>query len=138
MEQETRDNHKLLNTYEKLQIKLAKEKNRRCFLLRCKHLNLVPNCVKIKDKSYLFKNVKNKSKFTGVLSRFYVQLLNLCICDSNDNIKIIERDACKIRRNIAANFEDQFTNNYFMIISEKYDNVFNRVKKITSKKLTIW
>lgn len=48
--------------------------------------------MKVKD----IKNIKHEIKLTGILTRFYTQLLNVFICDANDNIKTIEADSCKI------------------------------------------
>lgn len=128
-------NNQLTTKYKNLHVKLAKEKNRRCFLVRCKNLGITPTFIKIKDKSHLVNSEKFKRKYSSILTNFYFQLLNLCIADSCVSIRNLNVDINNLKNDIETCFDKSFTNPFFDTVSQKSEVVFNKIKNKNIKKL---
>lgn len=126
-----------LQEFSKLQRKLAKEKNRRIFLVRCKNLGIVPNFIKIKNKKHNFQSHRLNEKYKTILCIYYTKLLSVCIDDSYSQLNIINSKLNNLKKYIDQNFSDQFRSNFYTERNIKFANIFNKIKNKHIKKINI-
>lgn len=124
-----------LKLHEKLQKRLAAEKNRINFLVRCKSLQLTPNFLKIKPKPYIVRNEKLKSKYFNLLSTFYLQCLNLCISDAHSQRKTIESKIIKNETKLRDEINNNDLNVFMQQLNKKTESLFNKIKTRQTNKV---
>lgn len=82
----------LLKRFDRNNMNLAKEINRKHFLLRCRSLQLIPKFVYIKNKNFNFYRRESDSKYASVLNVFYFQIINICIGDCFAKLKFLRNE----------------------------------------------
>lgn len=128
-------NQQLLKKYEQTITSIAKEKNRKCFLVRCKNLQLVPKFLHVKNKNLNFHKNESQIKYTKYLNVFYVQILNICISDCFSKLKLHSDTVNKIKLKLSNHFDNNFLKNYYKKQNEKYEILFNKIKNKHIKKI---
>lgn len=123
-----------MKNYGKLQKKLAKEKNRINFLVRCKNLQITPHFLKIKSKDNILHSNKLKTKYSNILSIFYLQCLNLCISDAYSQRKKLESEIRKNEQKLKTIYDQTTLNNFFQQVSKKTETIFLNTRKNILKK----
>ncbi|KAL3268993.1 hypothetical protein HHI36_008078 [Cryptolaemus montrouzieri] len=113
----------LFRKYENLQQKIAKERNKRNYLLRCKKFNIVPK----------FLNVK--PKFPPIFLLFYMLCLNLCIRNTYSQIHNLDNQIASTKRQINSQFPKHISEAVFSEQTKIYNESFTKVKSNNRKKI---
>lgn len=119
-----------MKNYSNLNLKLANQKNRRNFLLRCKTQFVTPNFLNIRVKHIQFTTKVLERKFNeNILSRFKRETLNLLISDTIAKIKKLEKNISKIKATLQSNHPQDVIFKFINDENMKYENHFLKVKK---------
>lgn len=125
----------LLKHFSRLNIELAKQKNRRIFLLRCRHSELTPTFLNFKTEHLNFKCKYLGGEFERSLQRFKSHTINLTISDTCKNIRNVERKLTVLKNNI----QNSISHNLFAYFMDsqgfKYERIFNDIKHKNIRKV---
>lgn len=133
---------KMMKETTKFNMKLANQKNRRIFLLRCKTEDLTPTFLRFKTKHIQFYSTNLQNKFSNLIMKFTHGTLNLLIGEVSKNINQLKKDITKnynklehiLPNNIYLtffNYEQHKTENFFKKIKDKH---INKIKKLESQR----
>lgn len=100
-----------LKQFSKLNATLAKQRNRRIFLLRCKHLELTPIFLKFNLQHVSFQCKYLSDEFIALERKFQLKTLNLTLSDTSKNIRSIERKLATLK----ADIENSIPRNLFTV-----------------------
>lgn len=138
--QEVRENYGNHNLQKLKQISstytnLAKQKNKRIFLLRCKNEDVYPTFLNINVNHIKPGGTYLENKFSNIVNSFKNKILNLVLSDTTHNINKLERvlneNITYLRNVIPENKLTTFLN--FEKI--KYEKIFTSIKQKNQRKL---
>ncbi|XP_038116624.1 uncharacterized protein LOC119768907 [Culex quinquefasciatus] len=121
-------------TLVKMQVKLAKLKNRKVFLLNCRRLKLTPSFLNFAVHINL-ENDKPALKANKLVSRFKQQLLSVLISDSIISINKTNRSADASREQLERTIEPIDLEDCLQFATTKQDHTFTRYKSRQQRKL---
>lgn len=130
---------KVLNTYRNLTTKIAKQKNRKIFLLHCRSNNLIPNALKIKTEHINFTHTRSmkekRKKIEHALNKFQFTILNLLISDCHQTIKEIEIQQQNINKKIKNTLHLQDAETFMKLIDTEQEKTHQKIKRKNIDKL---
>lgn len=116
--------------------KLANQKNRRIFLLRCKTDNLTPKFLDINVKHIDFSSNQLKLKFNQHINQFKVSTVNLLLSDTITKIKYIEHAIETEFQKLKTIILNSDTFNAILTSQRHiYEQLFNKIKARNIKKI---
>lgn len=116
--------------------KLARQKNRRIFLLRCKHLNAQPKFLNFKVSHIKFTGTYLENKFNNILNITKNKILNLNITETTTLINNLNNQISEIVNELKLILPTDTLNNYLKYEQTKYERIFNNVKTKNQKKIS--
>lgn len=126
----------ILQTISKSYVKLAKQKNRRIFLLRCKHNDVTPNFLKLNLSHIIFTGTYLENKFNFVIKNTINKILNLTITESTMNIKNYEALIKNKINEVKPCLPGNILNDFLKFEKNKYEKIFNQIKTKNQNKLS--
>lgn len=126
----------LLKRFSRLNTTLAKQKNRRIFLLRCKHSDLTPSFLNLKTQHITFNSKYLRDEFKTHEKKFKFNIINLTISDTFKNIKNIERNLTQLEKNIADSIPYNLFSVFMTLENRKYEKIFTKIKRTNTNKIT--
>lgn len=125
-----------LKEYENCSRRLTKLKNRRIFLLRCKHEGVTPTFLSFNFSHVKFDSVNSRQRCNNfILPHFIRQLLNLLISDTTCTIKNLQKRLNDIEKTIETNLPSATCNLFKIQIRDKMEILFNRTKQTNQNKI---
>lgn len=132
-----KDTTNFLKAFENLTRKIAIQKNRRIFLLRCKHEKLQPTFLNLKVSHIKFTNVNLERRFkNNILPKFIQDIINLSITESTTILNAFSRDLQKLKISLSKRIPEQLFKQFTTQIGKKVDSLFEKIKKKNCKKIT--
>ena len=125
-----------LKTLSKAYCKLAKQKNRRIFLLRCKHMNVQPMFLNFKVSHIKFTGTYLENKFNNIINNTKNKILNLTITESTKTINNINRQIDQIESELQLLLPGDVFANFIKYEQTKYEKTFNSIKTKNQKKIS--
>lgn len=115
---------------------LAAQKNRRIFLLRCKHMDVYPTFLNFNLKHIELTGTYFENKFQNIIKNTKSKILNLVLTQTTKTINNLNGQLDKMIHDVKlilpANTLDTFLNNE----SKKYEKSFNNIKQRNQKKIS--
>ncbi|XP_060518421.1 uncharacterized protein LOC132697147 [Cylas formicarius] len=126
----------LMKRYANLSQKIAKQKNRRIFLLRCKHDKLTPVFLNINLKHVKFVCANNLRTFKDkVMNKFVSSTLKLLITDTASALRFLEREKNIVYNHLVGRIPQIYLNDFLKIVFGKTEDGFNKIKQNNCKKI---
>ena len=134
-ERSQQTHHFLLKQYEKTKTTIAKEINRKNFLVRCRNLKLTPKFIQIKNKNFYFQKTESQNKYEKILNIFYFQLLSICISDCFSKLHSQQNIINKIKFELQKYYDSKFLTDFYTKQNNKYEDLFSKIKNKHRKKI---
>lgn len=125
----------LLKHFSKLNVTLAKQKNRRIFLLRCKHLEVTPTFLNFRTQHVTFQCKYLSDEFETLYRKFKLNTLNLLISDTCKNIRALERELALLENNINRSISYALFSSFLNFEKQRHENFFTKIKHRNIKKI---
>jgi len=117
--------------------KIANQKNRRIFLLRCKHTNVFPKFLNFKVTHIRFlSGTYLENKFGNIIYNTKVNTLNLLITDTIKTLKSLELKFKEIVNKTKTMLPENVFNEFMQFENRKYEKTFQYIKQKNQKKLS--
>lgn len=127
-----------MKEYLNINTKLAKQKNRSIFLLRCKHDEVMPTFLQINVKHIQVKDVHLKHDFeNNALIKFQYKTIKILISDTLKTIKLLQKNIQKNDTYLKNNLPKDIYNKFIEIETQKTNRIFLKVKTKNKKKYDI-
>lgn len=126
-----------LKNYKNTIHKIANENNRKKFLVKCKHLQLIPKFIQIKQKNFSFHNNKYNDQFKRVLNIFYFQVLCIHISDSYSKLNYLNKSLEKIKTELSSSYSSDFLQNFYNNQNKRLEFISNKIKNKHLNKIDI-
>ena len=123
-----------MKDFMKINGSLARERNRRNFLLRCRFLKVIPNFIKFKQPAP-YNNYFLHQKYLSILHKFYFQTLNLEIQDCCNTIKHLERNYEKLVTFLTMSLQPDTLYDFLSKQRQFYNKAYYLAKKVHIKKI---
>lgn len=124
-----------LRSISKLYQKLAKQKNRRIFLLRCKHTNTIPVFLKFNVNHISFKGTYLGSKFNNIIHDAQYKILDLTITETTKTINELFSQINNNINKVANILPGKTLNDFLTFENSKYEKTFTYIKTKNQKKI---
>lgn len=115
---------------------LATQRNRRIFLLRCKHLGVYPTFLGLNVNHMNFAGTCLENRFNDIILKTKLSLLNLSITQATKNINTINKNQQDQINIIKRSLPNDIVNQFLYLENKKYEKLYNKIKRKHINKLT--
>lgn len=115
--------------------KLAKQKNRRIFLLRCKHTNAMPTFLNFNVSHIHFTGTYLREKFNNLINITKQKTINLCITETTKNIIEIDKQINININKLKPILPSNTLNDFLKFENLKYEKTFNLKRRNNENKI---
>lgn len=127
----------LLKQYSKSLDNLTRQKNRRIFLLRSKHMDLEPKFLNFNMKHVTFNCKYLGEEFKTLEHKFKLNALNLLISDTCKNINTLTRQISHISYNIKQILPHNLFNQFAHLENQKQERLFTKIRHKNIRKIDL-
>lgn len=127
-----------LKQWMKLNSKLARENNRKIFLLKCRKYEIIPNHItnatKNIDELIIGQDAQQFSTYNQLTRKFKFKLINLEISSNHKSISLINKSLILLKQEIINLTSEHVFNDFAHNTSLKYNKIFKKTKQNNIKK----
>ena len=110
----------LLKQFSRMNVTLMKQKNRRIFLLRCKHLELTPTFINFNVPHINLQCKYLNDEFKSLTLKFKLKTLDLTISDTCKNIRSLTKKLTDLKNNITSVITHDIFSQYLNFENKKF------------------
>lgn len=116
--------------------KKAKQKNRRIFLLRCKHTKITPKFLNFNASHITFTGMYLENKLTDIVNNTKQNFLNLTITECTRTINMLDKLVIEKINKCKSFIAEYLISNFLKFEIEKNEKLFNNIKLKNTKKIS--
>lgn len=130
------DTIQLLKQFSYFNETLARQKNRRIFLLRCKHMHLTPTFLNFKTEHLTLECKYLNRELTKSLKKCQQHILNLTISDTCKKIRVLDKNLTQLKNNINRTIPQNLYLNFINSQNHRHQSLFHKIKQKNIQKIS--